>query len=193
MNKDRRPEYVVGAPSIATEDAGSAVVYDGATGDRLYTLTGDEGSADFGWYFVGSAGDVDRDKRPDVFIGDFDAEGGSGQAYVFSGRTGERLYLWHGEPGDGMGTGRAAGDVDRDGYDDVVVGSWSSSAAVPGGGRWTLFSGRTGEVLLDVAGMIDGENLGFDAVGLGDVDKDHTPDLLVSAASGDHVYVISPR
>ena len=76
----------------------------------------------------------------------------------------------------------------------MVVGSWSSSAAVPGGGRWTLFSGaQLARSSSTSQGMIDGEHLGFDAVGLGDVDKDHTPDLLVSAATGDHVYVISPR
>jgi len=35
------------------------------------------------------------------------------------------------------------------------------------------------------------ENLGFDAVGIGDVDDDGTPDALVSAATGDHVYIVA--
>jgi hypothetical protein len=35
------------------------------------------------------------------------------------------------------------------------------------------------------------ENLGFDAVGVGDLDDDGVPDLLISAASGDRVYVVA--
>jgi hypothetical protein len=34
------------------------------------------------------------------------------------------------------------------------------------------------------------ELLGYDAVGIGDVDRDGRVDLLVSAAGGDTVYVI---
>jgi hypothetical protein len=38
---------------------------------------------------------------------------------------------------------------------------------------------------------IAGEQLGFDAVGIGDVNRDHRPDLLASAAEGDTLYVIA--
>jgi hypothetical protein len=81
--------------------------------------------------------------------------------------------------------------VNRDGYADVVVGSYTSSAGAPSGGRVTVYSGRTGRVLFDYAGRNAGETLGYDAVGLGDVNRDGRVDLLVSGASADRVYVLS--
>ena len=42
-----------------------------------------------------------------------------------------------------------------------------------------------------MASTTPNENLGFDAVGIGDVNRDHKPDLLASAAEGDTLYVIA--
>jgi hypothetical protein len=113
-----------------------------------------------------------------------------GQAYVFSGRTGRLLHLFRGEqPGDGAGPGRSAGDVDRDGRADIVVGLYASSARAPQAGRVIVYSGRTGAKLVDYSSPVAGELLGYDAVGLGDVNRDGRADLLVSAAGGDTVYV----
>jgi hypothetical protein len=54
-----------------------------------------------------------------------------------------------------------------------------------------VFSGADGTRIRRITSTSRGENFGFDAVGLGDVNGDGTPDLLVSAAEGDVVYVIS--
>lgn len=196
---DRRPDYVIGAKDAGPGDRGLAFVYDGRHGRLRHTLTGDAQSAEFGWFFVASAGDVDRDGRNDVYVGDFcaeDAAGGCGtplgQAYVFSGRTGRLLHLFRGEqPGDGAGPGRSAGDVDRDGHADVVVGLYASSAAASQAGRVIVYSGRTGRKLFDYASQNAGETLGYDAVGLGDVNGDGRIELLLSAAVGDVVYLAS--
>jgi hypothetical protein len=196
---DRRADYVVGAKDAGPGDRGLAYVYDGRRGRLRHTLSGGPRSADFGWFFVASAGDVDRDGRRDVYVGDFcaaDAAGDCsapfGQAYVFSGRTGRLLHLFRGEAaGDGAGPGRSAGDVDRDGHADVVVGLWISSAAAVNGGRVIVYSGRTGRKLFDYASPNAGETLGYDAVGLGDVNGDGRVELLLSAAIGDVVYLVS--
>jgi hypothetical protein len=161
-------------------------------------LAGDERSAEFGWFFVATAGDVDADGREDIYVGDFCAEDDVGactaplgQAYVFSGRTGRLLHLFRGEqPGDGAGPGRSAGDVDRDGRADIVVGLYASGALAPGAGRLIVYSGRTGRTLVDYSSSVANELLGYDAVGLGDVNGDRRVDLLVSAAGGDTVYVL---
>ena len=195
---DRRADYIVGAKDAGPGDRGLAYVYEGRRGRLERVLAGDDRSAEFGWFFVASAGDVNRDGRPDIYVGDFCAEddtGGCntplGQAYVFSGRTGRRLHLFRGEqPGDGAGPGRSAGDVDRDGFADVVVGLYASSALAPLAGRLIVYSGRTGRKLVDHSGTVEGELLGYDAVGLGDVNGDGRVDLLVSAARGDTVYVL---
>jgi hypothetical protein len=195
---DHRTDYIVGAKDAGPGDRGLAYVYEGRRGGLERVLAGDARSMEFGWFFVAAAGDVNRDGRPDIYVGDFCAEDDVGactlplgQAYVFSGRTGRLLHMFRGEqPGDGAGPGRSAGDVDRDGRADVVVGLYASSAQAPQGGRLVVYSGRTGEKLVDYAGTVAGELLGYDAVGLGDVNRDGHVDLLVSAAAGDAVYVL---
>jgi hypothetical protein len=195
---DRRDDYIVGAKDAGPGDRGLAYVYDGRRGTTRFTLAGDERSADFGWFFVATAGRVDGDRTPDIYVGDFCAEDDVGQcsaplgqAYVFSGRTGQRLHLFRGEaPGDGAGPGRSAGDVDRDGRADIVVGLYASSTGAFQAGRVIVYSGRTGAVLFDRTSTNQNETLGYDAVGLGDVDRDGRVDLLVSGALGDVVYVI---
>ena len=169
-----------------------------ATGRLIHTLTANQRSVDMGWFFVASAGDVNRDGIDDVYAGDFcalDDVGGCslprGQAYVFSGRNGRRLHVFRGdEPGDGAGPGRSAGDVNHDGHADVAVGLYQSSAGAPTAGRVIVFSGRNGRVLVDLVSTVESEALGFDAVGLGDVDGDGRVDLLLSAAVGETVYVV---
>jgi hypothetical protein len=199
VDRDRRPDYAIAAKDAGPGDRGLAYVHSGRSGGLIRTLAGTELSQDFGWFFVADVGDVDGDRTADVYIGDFCADdpvGGCssprGHAYVFSGRTGERLHLFQGfDPGDGAGPGRGAGDVDRDGRPDIVVGSYLSSAAATNGGRITVYSGRTGRVLRDFASANAGETLGFDAVGIGDVTGDHRPDLLASGAIGDAVYIFA--
>jgi hypothetical protein len=196
---DRRADYVVGAKDAGAGDRGLAYVYDGRRGTVRHTLSGGPRAAEFGWFFVASAGDVDRDGRPDVYVGDFCADDAAGQcgtpfghAYVFSGRTGRLLHLFRGAAaGDGAGPGRSAGDVNRDGHADVVVGLYASSAAAPLGGRVVVYSGRDGRTLFDYASPNASETLGYDAVGLGDVDRDGRVELLLSGAVGDVVYVVS--
>jgi hypothetical protein len=199
IDRDGRGDYVVGAKDAGPGDRGLAHVYSGRSGRLRFTLGGDSASAEFGWFFVGSAGDTDRDGRNDIYVGDFCAaddvgacSAPRGQAYVFSGRTGALLHLFVGaEVNDGAGPGRSAGDVNHDGYADVVVGSYTSSAGAPSGGRVTVYSGRSGRVLFDYVGRNAGETLGYDAVGLGDVNRDGRVDLLVSGATADAVYVVS--
>jgi hypothetical protein len=69
----------------------------------------------------------------------------------------------------------------------------TSSTGGTNAGRVIVYSGRTGRVLFDHRGTVAGETLGYDAVGLGDVNRDGRVDLLVSAAVGDAVYVVSTR
>jgi len=93
-----------------------------------------------------------------------------------------------------------AGDVNGDGYDDLAVGAWQYAGAAPSGGKIYVLSGRDGSVLMTVTGNVPGETLGFDSTGLGDVNGDGVPDLLVTSAwsaingfrSG-RVFIISGR
>jgi hypothetical protein len=98
----------------------------------------------------------------------------TGRIYVHSGADGIRVLTLTGEAGgDGFGIGPAdAGDVDGDGYDDLIIGAWRYGGAAPAGGKVYLFSGRDASLLDTYTGKVPGETLGFDATGVGDVNGD---------------------
>jgi hypothetical protein len=195
LNRDHVPDHIVGARGGGLVGPGNGpgrvYVFSGRTGELLFDIPARPTSVDLGYFFVAGVGDVNRDKTPDVYAADFNDSGGTGRAGVYSGRDGSELLSWVGEPGAGFGPGREAGDVDRDGRPDIAVGSYTSGAGAPFGGKIEIFSGRDGSRLRSITSLTANEQLGFDAVGIGDVDRDHVPDLLATAANGETVYVIA--
>src|SRR5204862_3978736 len=116
----------------------------------------------------------------------------SGRAGVYSGRDGHELHSWVGpDPDAGLGPGRGAGDVNHDGHPDVIVGSYSSNAGATNAGRVQIFSGKDGSPIRTITSTAETEQFGFDAVDIGDVNRDGIPDELIAAANGNHVYVIA--
>jgi hypothetical protein len=169
--------------------------YSGATGALLWNFRGPKQGAELGSFFVAGLDDLSGDGIPDVYAADYAAtENGnqSGAAYVLSGADGSVVRFLVGDGAkDGFGPGREAGDLDADGVQDLVIGSYGSRDAVANGGKFQVISGADGSRLATVLGTDGGHQLGFDAVGVGDVDADGTPDILVSASSGARAYVVS--
>jgi hypothetical protein len=191
LNGDGVPDLIVGA-SGAHPGHGVAYVYSGRTGKLLFRIRGEHGNVAFGQFFVAGVGDVNGDGVPDVYVGDY-ASNNAGQAggfaAVYSGIDGAQLHAWRGAAGEGLGPGRSAGDVNGDGRPDIIVGNYTSSDGAPAAGKVQIFSGATGKRLRTITSTTPNENLGFDAVGIGDTNGNGTPDLLVSAANRDTVYV----
>ena len=72
--------------------------------------------------------------------------------------------------------------VDGDGHDDLIVGAWRYAGAALSGGRAYLHSGKDGRLMKTFTCRTPGDSFGFDAVSIGDIDKDGTADFLITSA-----------
>jgi hypothetical protein len=184
---DKHTLLVVAAPAAGERKTGRVYVYTKLADKPAFVIDSDDTGAALGAMFVAVPGDVNNDGEPDVFASDFPnrAKGPStGRIYVHSGQDGSRLLTLTGEgPGEGFGTSASsAGDVDGDGHADLAVGAWQYAAAATSGGRIYLHSGKDGRLLRTITCRIPGDTLGFDSVGIGDVDGDGDHDLLITSA-----------
>ena len=124
---------------------------------------------------------------------------GNGRVYIYSGVDGSIIHLVEApSPGDGLGPGRGVPDVNGDGYDDFIAAAYTSSDGVPAGGKVYLYSGKDATVLQVATGGIANDNLGVDALPLGDITGDGFPDYLLTSVGLDfagldvgRAYVIS--
>ena len=175
---------IIGAPGAGPRSKGRIYVHQGLARRPRFVTDADETAGALGNMFVSVVGDVDGDRVPDVYASDYTNARSTGRVYVWSGKSGKPiLTLSGGAPGEGFGVGPArTGDVDGDGRDDLVLGSWQYGGAAWSGGRIQVFSGKDGRVLQTITGRVPGETLGFDAVGVGDVDGDGATDFLVTSA-----------
>ena len=183
----RGTPVLVGAPGGGSNSRGTVSAFKRLTRPPAFVIQSDSTGAALGAMFTSLVGDVDGDKIPDVFASDYSnsAKGpATGRVYVHSGADGHRLYTLTGEhPGDGFGIGAPAlGDINHDGFDDLVLGAWQYSGAAPSGGRIYVYSGKDGALLRTITGRVPGETLGFDATGVGDVDGDGVIDLLLTSS-----------
>jgi hypothetical protein len=200
VDNDGHPDLVVGAihedPGASPTDAGRAYVFSGATGDTLHTLASpnEEGHGLFG--VAWGAGDVNNDGHADIAVGAEREDPGAspsaaGRAYVFSGATGDTLYTLASpneeQGGHFGGHASGAGDVDNDGYPDVVVGAKEEDCDSTNAGRAYIFSGPTGALLHTLISPnqeTDGD-FASSVYGAGDVNNDGYADVVVGAAEED--------
>ncbi len=162
----------------------------------LYTLESPNGAAGSNWFgrCVSGAGDVNNDGHDDVIVGAYWEDGGApnaGRAYVFSGNGGGLLYTLQspnpGNHGHFGGEVSCAGDVNDDGYDDVVVGAAGETVLIPSDGRAYLFSGANGNLLHTLTSprpKFEGY-FGSSVSGAGDVNNDGYADVIVGAEQED--------
>jgi hypothetical protein len=140
-------------------------------GFLLQSMVGESAGDQFG-FSVADAGDVNNDDYDDVIVGTFDAN----RAYIFFGGTAmdntDNVTL--------TGSGRfgwsvsGAGDVNNDGYDDVIVGTSGGNNA------YIFFGGDPMDNIPDVT--LNGAGyFGESVCGAGNVNNDDYDDVIVGA------------
>lgn len=209
MNADARADFIVAAPfhgaSYVVFGQSSTTPVDlmmfdigaqGTAGFRISTVSPDASDG----YSVGAAGDVNGDGVPDVVVGVVpNASNSPGSAYVVFGK-GDPLAVDTTSASDasfqiagearGDGTGYAvgpAGDVNGDGFGDVIVGAPKSYSCCRG--KAVVVFGKAdaddvsiaelGDSGFKIAASQDHDFFGFAVAGIGDTNGDGLDDVAV--------------
>ena len=200
VNGDGYADVIVGASNYdnGQTDEGRAFVYHGSAGGLSatpnWTAESNQASARFG-YSVATAGDVNGDGYADVIVG---------ALYYSNGQTSEgRAFVYHGSAGGLSATPNwtaesdkeyadfghsvaTAGDVNGDGYADVIVGAPYYSNRNKDAGMAFVYYGSAGGLSATPSWTADGNNqpgakFGFSVATAGDVNGDGYADVIVGA------------
>jgi len=183
LNRDGHADVIAGAWQRTRGVRGYVRVFSGKDGAVLHAFEGESEGDDYG-RVVSGAGDVNRDGIPDFLIAaPFQNGKGSGTVFVMSGRTGSVLYSLQGSASaDRFGFSiSAAGDVNRDGHADFIVGAYAEDLTGRNAGSARVYSGRDGKVLHALFGERAGACFGYSVGAAGDVNLDGYPDVIVGA------------
>ena len=201
VNADGFGDVIVAAPHKDDGELNEGVVYvylgtaTGLAASPVWIGSGNQAQAQYG-YSVSAAGDVNGDGYDDVLVGAPSRTNGQtqeGEAFVYYGFSGglQVSPAWTGEGnqiGSNYGVSVArAGDVNGDGFGDIVVGADNYDGPVADGGAAFVYLGSAGGLPAAASwtetGAISGGDYGQVVSGAGDVNGDGWSDVLVAAPS----------
>jgi hypothetical protein len=207
VNGDGYADLIVGAPQYwtpnppATAGNGAAYVYLGGpsglasppTAASVLALSAGAAKDRFG-ASVAAAGDVDGDGYGDVVVGAPGVNNGTGAAYIFLGGPNgfganpTPAYTLLGSTTANSlfgGTVASAGDVDGDGYSDVLVAAYNETSNTGAvyvfrGGPMGITASATPAFTTRLVGMAGDISFGISATGFGDVNGDGYCDIAIA-------------
>jgi hypothetical protein len=176
---------------------GRAFVYlgsaSGLAATPAWTAESDQAEARFG-YAVASAGDVNGDGFSDVIVGAYLYDSGEtdeGRAYIFygsaSGPSPAPGWITEGNQagalfGAAVGT---AGDINRDGLSDVIVGAYAYDNGETDEGQAFIYRGSIYGPYQNPSWTAEGNQangyFGWSVASAGDINRDYFSDVVVGA------------
>jgi len=192
VNGDGYPDIAISHPANSNGQVvvvSGRYVVDGTASQTIWGKLGDFSAGYFGAE-IARISDVDSDGVDDLIVGAPNEDGVSGlyafhgQVYCLSGATGSTIWQkkYFSTESTAFGVAvAAAGDVNGDFVEDVLVGApWNSSGASNAGAGFVL-SGVHGGFLEQYYHDVPGDRFGSDVASAGDVDEDGVRDHLFGA------------
>ncbi len=181
MDGDGTNDFAVGAPGFMSL-SGNVLVFSGASGSTIYSFLSPT-SLGAGVNFA-NARDVNNDGVDDIIIGyprymmTF-IPPTQGLVRVQSGAGGVLHTFLAAGPDMTGGSVGGVGDINGDGFADLIVGEPERFNVNGGRGRVRIFSGSNGGVLRTIVATSPGTILGGFVGGVGDIDGDTVGDYAI--------------
>lgn len=199
LNHDGFDDFYIGAQGTNPGNAwgtGSVYAVSGADGSLLFQW---DGTLAYGYFgkTIANAGDINGDGTADLVVGAPAANylgyaADIGVVYAYSGADGSLLFQWSGLNVDDLFgyCVSAAGDLNADGFDDVLVGAPGVTTGYLEEGRAIAYSGADGSVLYEWDGQNQFAHFGTYVTAIGDCNQDGHADIAVSESESHATKVI---
>jgi len=203
LNRDGYDDIIVGARATYKlrqgHGAGKACIFFGGDPmDNTVDLVLEDSRLFFRYgSSVCSAGDLNNDGYDDVLVAAPEGMDARGRAYVYFGAEDmdtlcDLRILGHSDSSEHLGRSIAGiGDINSDGYDDILIGSPYAGGNLQLGKASVYFGGGSMDSIPDLSFWGDSkrfQNFGAKVASAGDLDGDGIPDILIGNSKRTKIF-----